>query len=52
LISTIERFERHFKLKNVFLSNVNYLVVDEADTFFDSGFGEVIESYVKKILEK
>ena len=47
LITTIDRFERHRKNNDVFISNSCFLVIDEADTFFDSGYGEVIQSYIK-----
>ncbi len=49
LISTIDRFEKHREKNNVFLSNVNYLVIDEADTFLDNSYKDMIDGYVKII---
>ncbi len=45
LIATPDRLDKHHKDKNVFLSNLSYLVVDEADTFLDSGYNDVIKSF-------
>ncbi|EAS07110.2 type III restriction enzyme, res subunit (macronuclear) [Tetrahymena thermophila SB210] len=52
LIGTPDRIERHREKGNLFLSNVSYFVVDEADTFLDSGYKEVIETYIKTITHR
>ncbi|KRX03914.1 P-loop containing nucleoside triphosphate hydrolase [Pseudocohnilembus persalinus] len=46
LIATPDRLERHRQKENVYLSLVNYLVVDECDTFMDSGFKDIIQAYI------
>lgn len=51
VVTTIDRLEKHRKKQNIFLSNVNYLVIDEADTFLDSGYKDSMEEYIN-ILSK
>ena len=34
------------------MSNVCYLIIDEADTFWDSGYGDIINGYVEIIMKR
>lgn len=47
LVSTFERFNYRRDGEKVFLSNASSLVIDELDTFLDSGH----EDKIRKILE-
>jgi len=47
LVTTPDKFDKHYGKKNVFLSQMKYLVVDEMDTFLDAGYGEVINGYMQ-----
>jgi superfamily II DNA/RNA helicase len=52
LIATPDRLDKHHKDNNVYLSNLSYLVIDEADTFLDSGFSDVIKSFSEIVIRK
>ena len=52
VVATIDRLERHRKNRNIFLSNVDYFVIDEADTFLDSGEKDALEEYVDIISKR
>lgn len=52
LIGTPDRLERHREKGSLFLSQVQYFVVDEADTFLDSGYKDVIETYIRVFAQK
>lgn len=47
LVSTPNRIERHSKDKNLYLSNLKYFIVDEADTLIEAGFSEEISKLCK-----
>lgn len=46
LISTPERLETLKYRKFLFMSNLSFFIVDEADTFLDSGYQELISAYI------
>lgn len=46
VVSTPDRLERHRNKENLYLSMTSYIVIDECDTFLDSGFKEKIEEYI------
>jgi superfamily II DNA/RNA helicase len=48
LVSTYERFKYRREGEKVFMSNVCSLVIDEFDTFLDSGH----EDEIRKIIEQ
>jgi superfamily II DNA/RNA helicase len=52
LIGTPDRLERHREKGTLFFSQVQYFVVDEADTFLDSGYKDVIETYIRVFAQK
>ena len=45
LISTPERFRNHWEKKNVYVTKLTHVVIDELDTLLDSGY----EDFLKKI---
>jgi len=45
LISTPDRFKNHWDKKNVFVTKLTHVVIDELDTLLDSGY----EDFLKKI---
>ncbi len=50
LVSTLERFKYRRDGEKVYLSNVNSLVIDEFDTFLDSGHEEEIRKLIEQFL--
>lgn len=50
LVSTFERFKYRRDGEKLFLSNVNSLVIDEFDTFLDSGHEEEIRKLIEQYL--
>lgn len=48
----MDRLERHREKKNIFFSNLSYFVIDEADTFLDSGYRDIVQGYIKLLTEK
>ena len=50
LVSTYERFKYRREGEKVFLSNVSSLVIDELDTFLDSGNEEELRRLIEKYL--
>ena len=50
VVTTLGRFEKHYSKKNIFFSNVKYVVMDEIDTLLDSGLEEVINTYIRVTL--
>ena len=52
IIATPGRLLDHLKLKNVGLSKIEYLVLDEADTMLDMGFVRDIEALLQRIPAK
>lgn len=50
LVSTYERFKYRREGEKVFLSNVCSLVIDEFDTFLDSGHEEEIRKIIEQYL--
>jgi superfamily II DNA/RNA helicase len=52
LICTPGRLLKHAEDGNVFLGDVRYLVLDEADTMFDAGFGEDIKKLLRPMKNK
>ncbi len=51
LVATPGRLARYFKEKRVFLSKIQYVVIDEADTMYDKtqGFRESLDEILKPI---
>ena len=49
LVTTINKLERLIKERKVFLSDLKYLVIDEADVFIESGEAEKLTSLSKKV---
>lgn len=47
LITTPERLKRHWVKENVFLTNLNFLVIDELDTLLDAGYSDLLEEMMK-----
>ena len=52
VVSTLDRLEKHLNRKQVFLSQVRYFIVDEADTFVDAGFKSFLEKYIAIFKQK
>ncbi len=52
VIATPGRLLDHLKLKNMTLSKIEYLVLDEADTMLDMGFVRDIEALLQRIPAK
>lgn len=52
LISTPERLEKLKQRKFLMMSNLSFFVVDEADTFLDSGYQELILAYIQLMKAK
>ena len=50
LVSTYERFKYRREGAKVFLSNVSSLVIDELDTFLDSGHEEELRKIIEQYL--
>jgi superfamily II DNA/RNA helicase len=50
LVSTYERFKYRREGQKVFLSNVSSLVIDEFDTFLDSGHEEELRKIIEQYL--
>ena len=50
LVSTLERFLYRRDGEKVFMSNVQSLVIDELDTFLDSGNEDKIRQIIKSYL--
>ena len=46
IVGTIDRIEKHKQKNNIFFSNLLFYVVDEVDTFLDSGYKDVIQSQI------
>lgn len=47
LVTTMDRMSKHILRKNLFLTQVNYLVFDEFDTFLDAEMGNEIRECMK-----
>jgi len=47
VVATIERFEKHHNNQNVFLSQAEFMIFDEMDTFLDASFADQINNYIK-----
>lgn len=47
LITTPERLKRHWVKENVFLTNLNFLVIDELDTLLDAGYSDLLEEMMR-----
>ncbi len=52
LISTPERFKNHWGKNNIFITKISHLVIDELDTFLDSGYADFIMELTEKLLKK
>ncbi len=44
IIGTLDRIEKHKMRNNLFYSNLLYYVVDEVDTFMDSGYKDILKA--------
>ena len=47
LVATIDRFEKHHQKQNVFLSQAEYIIIDELDTFLDASYADNINNYIQ-----
>lgn len=52
VIATPTRLGQHLKADNVYLGEVQWLVIDEADTMFDQGFGAEVEHLLSALKSK
>lgn len=52
IIATPGRLVEHLAQKNVYLDDIEYLILDEADRMLDMGFSEDIEQIAKRCPEK
>jgi ATP-dependent RNA helicase DDX28 len=48
LVTTIDKFQKHAARENVYISQCQYLIFDEMDTFMDSGFDEIIGALIER----
>lgn len=46
VIATFDRFEKHHEKQNVFLSQAEFFIVDEMDTFLDASYLDQINHYI------
>eukprot|EP00357_Protocruzia_adherens_P006693 CAMPEP_0114992628 /NCGR_PEP_ID=MMETSP0216-20121206/12053_1 /TAXON_ID=223996 /ORGANISM="Protocruzia adherens, Strain Boccale" /LENGTH=478 /DNA_ID=CAMNT_0002356127 /DNA_START=260 /DNA_END=1697 /DNA_ORIENTATION=- len=51
IVTTLQRLNFHRQRENLYFSNVDYFVFDEADTLVDNGYGEEINSLVDTFTE-
>ena len=47
VVSTLDRFQKHHNDQNVFLSQVEFMIFDEMDTFLDASYAEQINKYIQ-----
>lgn len=52
LVATPQKLLQHAEKGNVFYGDVQYVVLDEADTMFDRGFGPEVESVLGPLRSK
>ncbi len=48
IVGTLDRIEKHKSRNNLFYSNVLYYVVDEIDTFMDSGYKDILKAQIER----
>lgn len=52
LVATPQKLLQHAEKGNVFYGDVQYVVLDEADTMFDRGFGPEVERILRPLRSK
>eukprot|EP01025_Chloroclados_australasicus_P059216 TRINITY_DN7477_c0_g2_i2.p1 TRINITY_DN7477_c0_g2~~TRINITY_DN7477_c0_g2_i2.p1 ORF type:complete len:648 (+),score=67.94 TRINITY_DN7477_c0_g2_i2:48-1991(+) len=52
VVATPTRFLQHINANNVFIGDIRYLVLDEADTLFDEGFGPQVFRVLELLRKK
>lgn len=52
LVATPQKLLQHAEKGNVFYGDIQYVVLDEADTMFDRGFGPEVESVLGPLRSK